>query len=113
MITRPHHCDRVRSLQISRNNGRAPETVDFHFDVSFDQIFAEPNGSCMANRYTLIDFVFPPLPLRPPAPLSAVLAVCPSLPPPNVVHLESSALYQGMTDVDKDVGRPRHKVCID
>ena len=115
MITRSHHCDRVRSLQISRNNARAPETVDFHFDVSFDQIFAERNGSRMANRCTLIDFVFPPppLPLRSPAPLSTVFAMCPSLPPPNVVNLESSVPSQGKTDVDKGIGRSGHKVCID
>lgn len=35
-----------------------PETVDFHFDVSFAQIFAGRNGSRMASRPSLIDSLF-------------------------------------------------------
>lgn len=59
VITRLHHCDRLGSLQIFSKQWHpspplpsptAPETVDFHSDVSFDQIFAEQNESRVASR---------------------------------------------------------------
>ena len=40
---------------------RPPEIVNFHFDVSFDQIFAEQNGSRVAGWWPLIDSLFRPL----------------------------------------------------
>lgn len=53
----------VRSLQIfSKQWPPSRETVDFHFDVSFDQIFAEQNGSRVSTRYPLIDSLFRSLP---------------------------------------------------
>lgn len=56
VITRSHHCERGFDLYKFHETMAEPRRPwIFHFDVSFDQIFAERNGSRMASQWALID----------------------------------------------------------